>query len=124
MSLPSSEKLARLQKALHYGGDTHSLSDLIGVLHSGEAKLIENPDAVIIAEMHRFPQFSAVHFWLIAGVLRECLALEDEVLAWGVENGATVATACGRRGWGRVAAATGWREWHPNFIRPITQVSP
>jgi hypothetical protein len=71
--------------------------------------------------MHHFPRYSAVHFWLLFGELRHVLALEHEVLPWGIEQGATVATACGRKGWGRISAKTGWREWHPNFVKPLVR---
>jgi hypothetical protein len=119
MSLSSAEKLARMQRALAYGGDTHSVGDIVELLKTDRAKLVENDGAGIVAELHRFPKLTAVHFWLLFGELKQVLALEDEVLEWGKANGATIATACGRRGWGRVSAATGWREWHPNFVKGL-----
>lgn len=120
MSLSGGEKAHRLQQALEYAGPTHRLDDVVTLLRSGEAQLFENDGGVIVAEIHKFPLQKAVHFWLIAGELRDCLALEHEVLPWGIERGCTIATACGRRGWGRVAAPTGWRPWLPNFIKPLT----
>jgi hypothetical protein len=119
MSLSSEEKLWRLQKALDVGGPTHTISDLIGLLHAGKARLHENEDGVIITEFHEFPLHKACHLWLIAGRLDACLALEPAVDAWALENNCTIETACGRPGWGKVAAPTGWRKWWPNFVKPL-----
>jgi hypothetical protein len=112
-----------MQRALHYGGNTHSVGDIIDLLKSEQAKLFENEDGVIVAEMHRFPQLTAVHLWLLFGELKHVLALEHEVLPWGIENGATIATACGRRGWGKVAAPTGWLPQSDmfNFYKPLVR---
>jgi hypothetical protein len=115
------EKTRRLQIALDYGGNTHSIGDVVNLLKRGDATLFENADAGIIAELHHFPRYTAVHFWLLFGELRSVLALEHDVLPWAIEQGATVATACGRRGWGRVAAPTGWRPWQPNFYKPLVR---
>lgn len=109
------EKIRRLMRALEYGGNTHSVGDIIELLKSGHARLFENEDGCIIAEMHHYPQYKAVHFWLLFGELRHILALEHEVLPWGIEQGASIATACGRPGWGRAAAPTGWRVT-PNMV--------
>jgi hypothetical protein len=103
------EKIRRLQIALDYGGNTHSVGDIVELLKRGDAKLFENDSGVIVGEMHRFPRLTAVHLWLLFGELKHVLQLEHEVLPWGIEQGATMATAVGRPGWGRVSAATGWR---------------
>lgn len=117
--LSSEEKLRRLQKALEYGGSTHSISDLIGLLHAGDAQLWERGDGCIITEIHTFPLKKYIHFWLISGSLSDCLALEHDVLPWSIEHGCTVATGVGRPGWGRAAAKTGWRPWRPTFFKPL-----
>jgi hypothetical protein len=113
--MTSAEKIRRWQIALEYGGNSHSIGDMLELLHAGRAKLFENENGVIIAEMHSFPQFKAVHLWQIFGELKHCLALEHEVLPWGIEQGASIATAVGRPGWGRVAAPTGWKVT-PNMV--------
>jgi hypothetical protein len=113
------EKAARLQKALIYGGDTHSIADVAEMVKDGRARLFENQGGVIISEIVSFPRLKTVNFWLLAGDLRQVLALENQVLDWGCGEGATVATACGRPGWGRVAYATGWRSWWPTFHKRL-----
>jgi hypothetical protein len=106
--MTGSEKIRRMQIALEYGGNAFSVSDIIELLHAGKAKLVENDDGCMILELHKFPQFTAVHLWLLFGTIPAVLALEDEAIAWGLENGASVATAVGRPGWGKVSAPRGW----------------
>jgi hypothetical protein len=119
MSLTGEEKRARMEKALAYGGSTHTVEDVVALLKAGEAQLWERGDGVIVTAVDQFPRLKAVRFWLIFGELRDCLALEHEINPWAIENGCTVATACGRRGWGRVAAPTGWKPWLPNFHKDL-----
>lgn len=115
------ERGRRLIKALEYGGPTHRVSDVIDLYDQGKVQFWQNDEGAIVTEIHDFPLLKAVHFWLISGELKDCLALEDEILPWALEQGCTVATAAGRRGWGRVAAPTGWRLWNWNFIKPLTE---
>ena len=121
MSLSSEEKRARFERALAYGGNTHSVEDVAALVKAGKAQFWDNGDGFIVTEIHNFPKMKAVHYWLIAGELRPCLALEHDINPWAVEQGCTLATACGRKGWGRVAAPTGWREWHPNFVKTLVR---
>jgi hypothetical protein len=113
------EKTARLAKALEYGGPTHRISDVVELLKTGKAQLWERGDGCIITEIHDFPLFKAAHYWLIFGELKDCLSLEHEINPWAVEQGCTMLTACGRKGWGRVAAPTGWKPWLPSFHKPL-----
>ena len=120
MSLTGGEKAHRLQRALECSGPTHRLDDVVALLKTGEARLWENEGGVIVTEIHSYPLLKTMHYWLVAGELRDCLALEHEINPWAIEHGCTIATACGRKGWGRAAAPTGWQPWHPNFWKPLT----
>ena len=74
---------------------------------------------MIVTEIHDYPLLKTVHYWLIFGELRHCLALESDINSWARGEGCTVATATGRRGWGRVAAPTGWRPHMFTFYKPL-----
>lgn len=115
--LSDAEKLRRFEKALHYGGDTHSVSDVVAMVQEGRARFWPNGDGSIVTETVQYPRFKAINFWLISGRLEDCLALEEEVLDFGREQGCTVATAAGRRGWGRVAPT--WRYHSHQFWKPL-----
>lgn len=91
MSLSGAEKRARLEKALEYGGGTHTVEDVVDLLRADpneeRIKLFEFRDGVIVAEVNEYPRLKAIHFWLLAGSLRDVLALEHEVIPWGLERG-------------------------------------
>jgi|SRR5215831_1815556 len=116
------EKLRRLQRTLDYSGNTHSVADVVQMIKDGKAQFWSNGDGCIVTEIHETPQKKFVHFWLIFGELKHCLALEHEILPWAIENGCTIATAAGRKGWGRVSAPTGWRPFMPMFCKPLIRM--
>ena len=120
MSLSGAEKAHRLQKALDCGGQaTHRLDDVVQMLRDGRAKLWEQGDGCIITEIHEFPLGKSIYYWLIFGELHDCLALEPQIDAWALEQGCRAATALGRKGWGRVAAPTGWKLHLPTFHKSL-----
>jgi hypothetical protein len=119
MSLSGGEKARRLQRALEYAGSTHRMDNVVEMIKAGEATLFENEGGVIVAEVNQFPLLKTVNYWLIAGELRDCLALEHEINPWAIERGCTMATGVGRPGWGRVAAKTGWKPWLPQFYKQL-----
>lgn len=100
--------LPGLEEALAYGGGTHTILDVLDQIQRGEAQIWANEEACIITEVHAYPRAKVLHFWLTTGALDAVLALEDEALAWGREQGCTSATLAGRRGWERVLASHGW----------------
>jgi hypothetical protein len=113
------EKAHRLQQALESGGPTHRLDDVVALIKDGRAKLWERGDGVVVTEINHFPLCRAVNYWLAAGTLRDCLSLQAEIDPWAIENGCTVATLSGRRGWGRAAGADGWRVHMTSFCKPL-----
>lgn len=119
MSLSDEEKLRRFEKTLHYGGDTHSVADVVQMVREHRAKYWPNGDGMVITELNTFPNFKTCHYWLISGVLKDCLALDAEISAWARDEGCSFATATGRKGWGRVAAPYGWRPHMHTFIKDL-----
>jgi hypothetical protein len=107
--LSSEEKRARLQKALDYGGNTHDLADVIDLVRKGEAQFWENGDGSIVTEIYQYPRLKAISFWLMSGTIPDCMALEDDILAWAKTEGCTMAISTGRKGWLYHARKTGWR---------------
>lgn len=103
------ERARRLLKALDYAGPTHRLSDVVALIEQGRAQFWQNDEGAIVTEIENYPMVKCCRFWLISGELKACLALEDEIIPWALDEGCTKAIACGRKGWGRVAAPTGWK---------------
>lgn len=99
-----------LVKALRIGGDTHGVEDVLAQIEKGEAKLWIAPDALIITEVHDAPRCRELRFWIATGDLPAVLELQEEVLAWGKEQGCTRAVFTGRRGWVKALRGSGWEE--------------
>ena len=101
--------LRRLNRALAHAGRTHELGDVVRLVMDGRAQWWGDDRACIVTELIRYPQRSVVRYWLCAGEMEGVLALQGEVDGWARARGATLATLYGRDGWGRLAAAQGWR---------------
>ena len=103
------EMQARFQRALDHAGNTHTVDDVLRMLDEGTAKCWTEGDGIIITTIDVFPREQAVHYWLAAGNLRDCLALEEQINRDSIDRGCTIATVTGRRGWGPYGAKTGWK---------------
>jgi hypothetical protein len=121
--LSAEEKRARLQKALDYGGNTHDLADVIDLVKTGKAQFWENGDGSIVTEIYQYPRLKAISFWLMSGTIPDCMALEDDILAWAKAEGCTMAISTGRKGWLYHARKTGWRARPHMFpvFKPLTE---
>ena len=116
--MTGTEKLARLEKALAYGGPTHTPADVVKLIEDRRAQLWQRGDGVIVTEVHTFPLMKTVSYWLVAGALRDCLGLQAEIDEWARGEGCEVATATGRRGWCRAAA--GWQLDGYSYHKPLS----
>ena len=112
------ERRARLEQALHYGGDTHALGDVAQALKYGVAQWWQHEDGMIVTEVQNYPRVKAIHYWLIAGRLSDCQVLQPRIDAWAIEQGCHVATAMGRPGWLR-AGGEGWRVVGHSFAKDL-----
>ena len=116
MSLSSEEKRARFERALAYGGNTHTVEDVAALVKAGKAQFWDNGGGFIVTEINEYPRLKAVNYWIVSGEMKDCLALQRDIDAWAIEQGCGVAMGCGRRGWARAA---GWKMWHPNLWKPL-----
>src|SRR5262245_13582537 len=117
--LSDEEKRARFEKSLLYGGGTHNIADVVQLVREGRARYWPNGDGTIITEINTFPNMKTCHYWIITGVLADCLALDAEISEWARGEGCTLATAVGRKGWGRVAATYGWKPHMQTFVKDL-----
>jgi hypothetical protein len=123
MSLSPEEKRARFQKALFLAGNTHAVEDVAALVKSGLAQFWEYGDGFVVTEIHDAPRLKAIHYWLVSGDLRDCLALQREIDPWAIEEGCTRATAAGRRGWLRALEPDGWKP-QPNWFGAYKTLVP
>lgn len=105
---PDSGILPKMQKALDLSGNSHTIEDVLDAVEAGNARLFFSERAIIIAEIHRFPQGNILHVWLAAGDLADVLSLTEDLYQWGRDEGCEKATLTGRKGWVRVLETDGW----------------
>jgi hypothetical protein len=99
---------AGLREALSLAGGTHSFEDMLRQIQDGSAQVWCDEGACLVTEVIASPQKRVLHFWLATGELEPVVALSRRVIAWGKEQGCTMATLSGRRGWTRVLTTEGW----------------
>lgn len=106
------ERLAPLiESALPYGLGSHTLADVEAAVREGSMQFWPGEQAVMLTEIHDFPQKRACHVFLAAaekGVGNVALPpLVEQVERWAVKQGCVEMTLAGRPGWER------------SFIRPL-----
>lgn len=101
--------LDRLDRALDYAGGTHRFSeDVVPLLLDGRAQYWQRGAGVIVTEVYHFPQKSVLNYWLVAGELRDAVALCPEIEAWARSQGCSRAVGLGRKAWTPTVARLGF----------------
>ncbi len=100
--------LQRLERALAYGGHTHTVSDVLDAAARGDAQMIGDARGMLVTELNHYPQATALRIWLAAGGLDACLGLLPAVEQFGREVGARRMDVVGRPGWVPPLVARGW----------------
>jgi hypothetical protein len=98
-----------LMKALERAGDTHSIQDVAQMILSGRAQFFGDERGACVTEFITYPRRKVLNIWLTVGTLDACLALQPEMEAFALANGATALSAVGRKGWERPLEKHGWR---------------
>ncbi len=114
------ERLDRLQKALDFGGNTHSLGDVARAVKEGTAEWWRGENSDILTEFYEYPMSGrACRVWLASGDMRECLKMYDDIEAWARRNDAERMEIVGRRGWRRVMAKRGFNAAGESLIKGL-----
>lgn len=98
-----------VMKALERAGRTHSIQDVAQMILSGRAQFFGNEHGACITEFVTYPRRRVLNVWLAVGELEACLALQPEMEAFALANGATALSAVGRKGWERTLEKHGWK---------------
>lgn len=106
------------------GGNTHDVSDVLDRIGQQKAVCWTSGDSVVVTEVIVSPRLRALNYWLVAGRLHECAALQPAIDAWGIEQRCTVATATGRMGWLRLTQTPLGAEWRPAGIKFTKELRP
>lgn len=114
--------LPRLEKALAFGGYTHDFErDVVPLLVKQRAQCWTKGDGIIITEILQFPQNRAVNFWLVAGRMADCIALEPDICRWARLQGCNRSIGIGRKGWIPSLEKLGYRAKGIAFEKALTQ---
>ena len=110
--LPPDEIIRRIEKALAHGGNTHSWDDVRHGLIEGEFQIFYNAGGVCITEIVQSPRIRTLHVFVAAGLKDAVLALQPDLVAFGLSQGCSRITAVGRFGWGKILPKLGWKKAH------------
>ena len=113
--------LHRLERALAFGGNTHTVNDVLDAVARGDAQMIGDAKGLLVTELQHYPLKQTMRIWLVAGELRPCLDLLPQVERFAREVGAERIDAVGRMGWARALATRGWAAkglWLSKGIEP------
>lgn len=104
------ERLAPLlQQALDRTGNTHDIEDVYDLVLEGKAQFWPRENAVGVTELCITPNVKFLSGWLAAGEMEEVLDLTEQAAGWGRNQGCTKFKVCGRKGWVRAHANSGFR---------------
>ena len=100
-----------IESALAYAGGTHRFEDVVATVEAENAQFWPAPTSCIVTQIDTQPHQKILVFWLAAGNSAELKAMEPLIVAWGREEGCTVARMTGRKGWVRsFLTDAGWHD--------------
>ena len=110
----------RLERALSVAGDTHSREDIARAVADGRMQCWTRGVSMTITEVMQYPKRLVLNVVLAVGKMEDVLGLQNEMMAFGREHGATVMRMEGRKGWAKVLPTEGWKKDHKDiFERPL-----
>ena len=101
-----------IEGALKYAHGTHTIGDVFEEIVANHATLWCWDRSALVTQIVDYPQIRVLNFWLAGGDLRDLLAHEAGVAAWGKANGCQRVSCIGRKGWLRVFHRMGYRPAH------------
>ncbi len=97
-----------IEKALLYGGGSHTYDDFCKKVLFGTAHMYLYENSMIIMELDVHPQFRTYSGWIAVGDLEEILAAEEELMNAARHLECKHMTLTGRAGWEKPLKAQGW----------------
>ena len=101
--MDAADALARLDRALQRAGEGRARDEVLGEILTGQASVFATPDAFLVCQLWTSDEGLEARAWLAGGDLGAIIGpLRSQAECWAKLNGARLATAGGRKGWGRV----------------------
>lgn len=99
---------AWLQDALDSAGNSHNLDDVKNGVLAGSYEFWPAPRAAIVTELLIYPNWSALHCWLVGGELGQVRDMIPSLMLFAKSFGCTKITGTGRLGWVRALQEQGF----------------
>ena len=117
--LPPDEIIARIEKALVHGGETHTWEDIRIGLMEGHYQIFWNDHGACITQVCKTPQLLYLDCFVVAGELPGVMNLSQEVENYGKSMGCKFMTTSARMGWKKVLPNYGWKEKRVVFTKGL-----
>lgn len=109
-----------IEKALWYGGNTHTFDYVCQRVLKGDLDLYELRNSVLLCEFKKYPLYSVYHVYIAAGNLDEILGFEKRRIHEEARlRKCSKITFTGRRGWKRPLEQRGWEEVHITMAKDV-----
>jgi len=104
--------LKRMEKALRFGLETHTMEDVFHCLEAGTMQLFSNEEGVCITEIKQAPRKKYMSVFLLAGRLPALRELYPVVIKYAEDNGCDFVLGAGRMGWEKAV----YPDWDKQFV--------
>jgi hypothetical protein len=109
----------KIELALAAGGDVMTFADLVELARAGRVQLWGNRETLVATEILTYPRKRALNAFMVAGSVEGVFRLQDQIVEFARDEGCHAIVAHGRRAWGRLGRAGGWREHSTCFVLPL-----
>ena len=117
--LPPDEIIARIEKALVHGGETHTWEDIRTGIIEGRFQIFWNEHGACVTQICTPPQKRYLNCFVVAGELPGVMDLSQEVEDFGRSMGCQFMTTSARMGWKKVLPNYGWKESQVVFTKGL-----
>lgn len=107
------EKLARVLAGM---GGLYTVDDLLTAIGEGRMQSFAVNNSWAVTEVSAYPRARKLNILAVVGDRPDLEALHNRVLAYAADNGVSLVSAYGRKGWMPDAAAHGWRLKAKTFL--------
>lgn len=107
--LTAEQLLARLQKAIDFGGGEISIEELVEETRAGRMQCWWSDQACVFTKVVLRGTGKVLNIYLAAGELDACLALLPRMIRFGSDEGCKVVLVHGREGWTKPLEQLGWK---------------
>jgi hypothetical protein len=89
-------------------GNIYTVDDLLTRIHDGRMQSFAVNNTWAITEVHDFPRAKQLHIVAMVGDVGDVDPMHAKILQYARDNGASLISAGGRKGWMPWALAHGW----------------